>query len=119
MVEDEPAVRKMLDVALRHYGFDVREAGGGDEAIEVFERHRDTIDVVLLDVQMPTIDGPQTLAALRALDPTVRVVFMSGNTGDYSAEDLLGRGALHVLQKPFTSMSHLTQTLWQAARRTC
>jgi CheY-like chemotaxis protein len=44
-------------------------AAGGQEALDLYQRHREAIDVVLLDVRMPGLDGPQTLAALRALNP--------------------------------------------------
>jgi CheY-like chemotaxis protein len=117
VVEDEPAIRRMLELVLRYYGFTVRLAAGGGEAIELFDRHRGTIDVVLLDVQMPTIDGPQTLTALRALDARVRAVFMTGNGGAYTTEDLRRRGAVDILQKPFKSMSELARLLGQAAQQ--
>jgi two-component system OmpR family response regulator len=115
VVEDEPAVRQCLAVVLRHYGFAVREAGSGERAVEVYERHRDTIAVVLLDVQMPGLDGPQTFALLRDINPAVRAVFMSGNTGVYSAEELLALGACHVLGKPFRSLDEFAGRLWQLA----
>jgi CheY-like chemotaxis protein len=117
LVEDEPAILRMLELMLTHHGFSVREANGGSEAITIFEKHRGTIDVVLLDVQMPEIDGPQTLTVLRALDPEVAVIFMSGNTGDYSTEELLHRGARYVLQKPFRSMAELMRLLYQVSHR--
>src|SRR5438105_3921164 len=83
VVDDELGVLTMLGFALRHHGFAVRQAG--EEVVQLYQRHRGTVDVVLLDEQMPGMDGPQTFAALRNLNPEVRVVFMSGNTGDYSA----------------------------------
>ena len=96
VVEDEPWVLRMLDVALRQDGFAVRLAGSGTEAIDVYRRHRRAISLVLLDVQMPGLDGPRTLAALRKLDPHVRSCFMSGHAGMYSTEDLLALGAARV-----------------------
>ena len=115
VVEDEPAVLKMLDVALRHYGFSVLQAGGGKEALRLFAQHRDTIDVVLLDVQMPDMDGPQTLAALRKLDPNLSCCFMSANVGKYAETNLVELGAAHVLGKPFSSIADLARTLWEVA----
>jgi DNA-binding NarL/FixJ family response regulator len=73
------------------------------------------IDVVLMDVQMPGLYGPQTFTLLREIDPHVRCVFMSGNTGRYSAEELIALGASRVLSKPFASMAGLAQTLRLAA----
>lgn len=117
LVEDEPAILRMLELMLSHHGFEVYPAHGGSEAIALFEENRGAIDAVLLDVQMPEIDGPQTLTFLRALDPEIGVVFMSGNTGDYTTEELLRRGARCVLQKPFRSIAELIRILWQLAQR--
>lgn len=101
VVEDEDAFRRMLDVALWRKGLDVLLAATGDEAVAVYHEHRDVIAAVLLDVRMPDLDGPATLAALRAADPEVRAGFMSGNTGEYTTDDLLRAGAGFVIAKPF------------------
>src|SRR5262245_38673653 len=82
VVDDDPGVRRLLDRALPLHGFRVRLAAGGPEALDVFEAHHPDIDLVLLDVRMPTLDGPATLAALARIKPDVRCVFMSGDTGD-------------------------------------
>jgi DNA-binding response OmpR family regulator len=102
----------MLELALRQFGFSVRLAGDGQQALEVYRRHSDSIDVVLLDVQMPDLDGPGTLVALRRVNLSVPVVFMSADTGRYSVEDLLASGARRVFQKPF-NLDELSQFLWQ------
>lgn len=112
VVEDEPGVLQMLDVALRHYGFAVRLAASGQEAVELYRRHHPTVALALLDVQMPGLDGPGTLAALKQINPDLRFCFMSGHTGKYTDEDLLRLGAAHVLPKPFVSLSLFTRLLW-------
>jgi CheY-like chemotaxis protein len=101
VVDDEACVRGVLDLGLRHHGFAVWLAADGREALDLYRRHRAAIDVVLLDVRLPGPDGPQTLAALRELDPRVRCCFMSGDLGSYTEEDLRERGAAGVLPKPF------------------
>jgi len=116
VVEDDAAVLQMLVVVLQHYGLRVWATSGGVEAVRVYEQHRDAIAVVLLDVQMPGLDGPQTLAALQKLNTQVRVVFMSGYTDSYSVEDLLVMGAARVLLKPFRSLTELIQALGETAR---
>ncbi|HEY8504799.1 MAG TPA: response regulator, partial [Gemmataceae bacterium] len=77
VVDDEPFVLDVIEHLLRHHGFEVWPAGGGAEALALYQRHRDAVALVLLDVQMPGLDGPQTLRALRALNPDVRCCFMS------------------------------------------
>jgi CheY-like chemotaxis protein len=101
VVDDEHLVLAMLQLSLERNGFDVWLAGSGCEAIHLYQVHRNQIDVVLLDVRMPGLDGPATLDALRDLNPDVQVCFMSGDTGAYEPEALLKRGAAHVIAKPF------------------
>jgi two-component system cell cycle sensor histidine kinase/response regulator CckA len=110
VVEDDEAVRAMLALGLRQYGFAVRLAARGHEAIEIYRREKETISVVLMDVQMPDLDGPWTFIALRQINPQVRVCFMSGNTGDYDTPVLMEMGAFCVLQKPF-SLAELAAVL--------
>jgi CheY-like chemotaxis protein len=116
VVEDEPGVLRMLGMALRLYGFNVRLASGGAEGVELFRQHRAGIDLVLMDIQMPGVDGLHAFAQMRELDPRVRVVFMSGHTGAYGVEELLALGAVRVLQKPFTHLAEIPEALREAAR---
>jgi CheY-like chemotaxis protein len=101
VVDDEHLVRIMVQLALERNGFDVWLASNGREAIQLYRRHRDRIDVVLLDVRMPGQDGPQTLDALRELNPQVIACFMSGDSGTYLPEELRQRGAAYIIAKPF------------------
>jgi hypothetical protein len=59
--------------------------------------------------------GPAVAADLRPVNPHVRCCSMSGSTGDYTAEELLALGAVHVLHKPFSSLSSLSQLLRETA----
>src|SRR5207249_2835949 len=93
VVDDEQQVRRVLELALSREGLTVWSAPGGKEAVELYARHRERIGVVLLDVQMPEMDGPCTLGALLQLNPHVRAVFISGHTGKYDSEQLLAMGA--------------------------
>src|SRR5262249_5668665 len=65
--EDEPGVLRMLGMALRLYGFDVHLAGGGAEGVALFRQHRENLDLVLMDVQMPEVDGPCAFAQIREI----------------------------------------------------
>jgi CheY-like chemotaxis protein len=101
VVDDEHMVRAIVQLGLERQGFNVWTASGGREALRLYRKHRDDIAVVLLDVRMPGLDGPQTLEALRELNPEVRACFMSGDTGAYGPEELRQRGAACVIAKPF------------------
>jgi CheY-like chemotaxis protein len=101
VVDDEHMVRIMLQLGLERSGFGVWLASNGQEAIQLYREHRESIDVVLLDIRMPGLDGPQTLEALREMNPDIRACFMSGYLGDYAPEELRQHGAACVLPKPF------------------
>lgn len=114
VVDDDSGVRNLIDQCLRHRGFDVAVVGNGEEAVELYAEDPKRFQIILLDVQMPGMNGPQTLEALKAVDPQVCVVFMSGNTGRYSHEELLSLGAVQVILKPFLSISAVAKMLEEA-----
>ena len=100
VVDDEQLIREVLNRFLHLAGFRVFLAANGHEAVELYRNEAAGIDAVLLDVRMPGVDGPATLAALRCLDPHVRCCFMSGDLGFHSPEDLFRLGALALFEKP-------------------
>src|SRR5262249_21178076 len=112
IADDDPVVRRLLEVTLTRLGFRVYLASDGSEAVEVYRRQRAAVGVALLDAQMPGLDGAATLAALRAIDPGVRVLLMSGNRREYTPEQLGGVGVAEFLVKPF-----LPEEVAQALRR--
>ena len=101
VVDDEPVVRAVLCLGLEGSGFRVLQAANGQEALTTYRQHGRDINLVLLDVRMPGLDGPQTLRALRDIDPAVRCCFMTGDAGGYGQAELLRLGAGCVLGKPF------------------
>jgi CheY-like chemotaxis protein len=111
VVDDEPTLREMLNLGMRQQGFAVWLAADGLEALDQYRRHRETIDVVLMDVWMPGLDGPQALVALRQLNPRIRCCFMSGDLGSYTETSLCDLGAAAVLRKPF-QLFDVVQLLW-------
>jgi CheY-like chemotaxis protein len=101
LIADDMALNlTLLKFELESRGFIAWLAVDGDDAIDLYRRHRDEIDVVLLSVQMPGIDGPQTLEVLRRINPQVAACFLLGNDAEYSQEELFNRGAVCVFTKP-------------------
>jgi CheY-like chemotaxis protein len=101
VADDMALILTLLKFELESRGLAVWLAVDGDDAVDLYRRHRDDIDLVLLDVHMPGLDGPHTLEALQRLDPAVVACFMSGNLGTHTEEELLDRGAARVFSKPF------------------
>ncbi len=112
VVDDDFVMRELLRRILQEQGFRVSLAGGGVEAVQIYQRHGKDIDLVLLDVRMPILDGPQTVKALQHLNPAVRCCLMSGGLGPSDAAELGRLGALRFFTKPFIA-SELVQVLRQ------
>jgi CheY-like chemotaxis protein len=101
VVDHNPLMRLFLASVLPRYGFAVHAAGTGEEALDLYRRHREALSLVLLDVEMPGLDGPQTLTALRELNPSVRCCLMTGGAHGFTPQQLRELGAIAFLQKPF------------------
>jgi two-component system cell cycle sensor histidine kinase/response regulator CckA len=101
LVEDEEAVRSFAARALRMRGYNVLEASGGEEALEIVRNDATKIDLVITDVVMPNMDGPTMVRHVKQLKPNLAVIFMSGyaeeafRRNDQNSEDI------HFLPKPF------------------
>jgi len=98
IVDDEPGIRQAVKQVLDYEGMEVRAAGSGGEAITLYSDFRP--HVVFLDVKMAGLDGLETLARLRALDPEAVVVMISGHGTIATAVDATQRGAFDFLEKP-------------------
>jgi two-component system cell cycle sensor histidine kinase/response regulator CckA len=102
VVDDEAAVRSAVWEILQAMGYLVLEAGSGEEALRICAGHKDPIHLLLTDVGMPVMSGPEVAQQLARLRPKTRVLYMSG----YSDDALIRRGVVEqgaaFLQKPFT-----------------
>jgi CheY-like chemotaxis protein len=102
-VEDEVALRDLIHRVLAKGGYTVLAAGDGLEAVALAEAHAGRIDLAVTDVVMPRMSGPELAARLRARDPGVRLLYVSGYTADQlRSQTDLGADAT-LLAKPFTS----------------
>jgi len=108
VVEDESAVRRLVRTVLEEAGYQVREVASGRDALAYLEQRSSEIDLILSDVVMADITGPELVAHLAPLSHSTRLMFMS----DFADSQLLSRGlaegSIGVLHKPFTpaELSH-------------
>jgi two-component system, cell cycle sensor histidine kinase and response regulator CckA len=111
LVEDNPAVRRMAVEVLRGAGYEVLVAPSGGDALRTAAVHDGRVDLLLTDVVMPGITGPELAREFAARYPRIRILYMSGYTEDAIGNHGFRRRTMRVLQKPFTH-----DTLTQAVR---
>jgi PAS domain S-box-containing protein len=102
VVEDESAVRRLIDEALRKYGYRVLEAAHGEEAVRIAQDRTTRIRLVITDVVMPGMSGRELASRLSEHQPDLRVLYMSGYTDDAVVRHGLVDASMFFLQKPFT-----------------
>ena len=82
-------------------GLQVMVAQNGQMGIDLFKQHHHQIHVILLDMQMPIMNGAETFQALRAFDPNVKVILSSGHDETEATQRFVGQGLAAFLQKPY------------------
>ena len=102
-MEDEPALRELAAESLRRLGYTVLPAANGIEALAGAEQHLGQIDVVVTDVVMPQMGGPELVEKLRHRQSGFGVIFMSGYTEVAALENASIAPGASLLNKPFSS----------------
>jgi CheY-like chemotaxis protein len=102
LVDDDHTIREMGRQMIEMIGFTTLTAGDGREALDAYREGGSAIDVVLLDLTMPCMDGVEALRELRLIDPEVRVVISSGYTENDIASRFAGMAPSAFIQKPYT-----------------
>ena len=101
VADDDKTVRRVTRQMLEFMGFSVIEAADGVDAVREFERHRDGLVLVLLDMTMPRMSGEETFRELRRLDQSIPVLLMSGYNEQDATNRFTGKGLAGFVQKPF------------------
>lgn len=110
LIDDEDAVREAARRMLKKAGFEVLEAASGDEGAEMFCRHAASLNAVILDLNMPGLDGFEVYEVIREVRPDMRVIVWSGVDEAAAREKLAKFGTPVILEKP-TSARELAVTL--------
>ena len=100
LVEDQPAVRQMVGIILRAYGYRVLEAAGPDEALQLFAEN--PVELLVTDVGMPKMNGAELAKRLQAARPGLRILFLSGYSTEARVHDWKAVPGCGFLQKPFS-----------------
>ena len=101
LVDDDASILEIMRHTLESYGYRVRSAEDGAQAIGLYALHREDIAVVLTDMMMPVMDGSALIKAMRRINPNVRIIATSGIHGSEAAATAVG--VKHFLAKPFAS----------------
>ncbi len=102
LVDDEESLIALGARMLEHLGFTVLTAADGLQAVDSYRERGKEIDLVLMDLTMPHMDGAEAFGELRRLNPDIRVVLASGYSHEDVASRFAGKGLAGVLQKPYT-----------------
>jgi len=110
LVDDEEMILEVGRGMLEKLGYHVFTAGSGKEALETYQRERERIDLVILDMILPDMPGKKIFEEIRAIYPPVKVLLASGYSLNGQAQEILAGGCLGFIQKPFT-MNELSRRL--------
>ena len=113
LAEDDDTVRRMVRLVLLREGFQVIEAANGVAALEAWQATRPTLAVLVADVEMPLMGGPELARRLLQVHPGVRVILMSGYVADDALRAAIPAADVTFLQKPF-DVSALLQVVRDA-----
>jgi len=102
LVDDEQMVLDVTAQMIERLGYTVIQARNGREAIERFRENPDAVSLVILDMIMPEMGGGEVFDQLKRIDPRVKVLLASGYSMQGQAREIMNRGCIGFIQKPFT-----------------
>src|SRR5215210_5254081 len=100
VIDDEVGIRESMRRTLEYQGYHFIGAATGQEGLALIDR--EAPDLVFLDIKMPGMDGLEVLERIKAINPTVPVVIVSGHGNVQTAFDARDRGAAGFIEKPFS-----------------
>ncbi|HUC98440.1 MAG TPA: MASE1 domain-containing protein, partial [Candidatus Polarisedimenticolaceae bacterium] len=102
LAEDEQGMARLLENSLQHEGYHVLAAKDGAEAIDVYERHRNEIDVVVTDLGLPKISGSEVIREMKKQNPEVKIIVTTGYLEPESKSELLAAEVKEYIYKPYS-----------------
>ncbi|MBN1105899.1 MAG: response regulator [Deltaproteobacteria bacterium] len=101
LVDDEETIREVGREVLKALGYQVMTAGDGEEAVRLYQRQWRGIDLVLLDMVMPKMDGVEVYKCMKRINPLVKVLVITGCGSGEKTTEIMDRGCNGYIQKPF------------------
>ncbi len=115
IVDDDPAIRKVLGISLENSGFEVISSEGGPEALSLLQEGKTEPDCILLDIRMPGLSGIEVLTRIKEEFPLISVIMLTAQTDLEVAIDTMRKGAFDYIVKPVRKL-HLVETIKKALR---
>lgn len=112
VVDDEENIREIASATLEKFGYKVRSAANGEEALKLMDELDEKVSVILTDIAMPVMDGVELISNIRARNDLLSIIAMSGLMNPEQAEAVRSKGVNDVLEKPFS-----TETLLNSIKR--
>ncbi|KIX11512.1 response regulator [Dethiosulfatarculus sandiegensis] len=103
MVDDEQALLEITARLLKTQGYQIITAGSGDEALALYKKQEATIDLVVMDLNMPGMGGDKCLQEILKISPEAKVIITSGYLRDLDSKDISAAGAAGYIEKPYKS----------------
>jgi CheY-like chemotaxis protein len=108
LIDDEPMVTDICEMMIKRLGYRVLKAHSGSEGIELFMAHKNCIDLIISDFNMPGMNGQEVVNTLRIMGHSVKVLLSSGGLSATEEKEVFVNGFHGLLKKPFsmTTLSH-------------
>ncbi len=101
VVDDEYNIRSMMKEIMESSGLRVLTAGDGRAGLDIYQRHKKDIDLIIMDIIMPIMDGRTAFNEIRKINPKQKIFIISGYVEQKDLQDMLDKGAVGYLHKPF------------------
>ncbi len=102
VVDDEPEIRKLVSAMVRQFGYEVMTADSGEHALTLYKNHKGPIALLITDVVAPGMSGPMLADKLCALQPNLKVLYISGYDNTHVVQKYVVERGHALLAKPFT-----------------
>jgi two-component system cell cycle sensor histidine kinase/response regulator CckA len=102
VVDDEPEIRKLVSAMVRQFGYEVLTADSGEHALTLYRNHKAPIELLIADVVAPGMSGPMLADKLTALQPDLKVLYISGYDDTHVVQKYVVERGHALLAKPFT-----------------
>jgi CheY-like chemotaxis protein len=115
LIDDDKMVVKITEAMLKKIGYKIIKAYSGQEALNLFQKYRNQIDLIICDMIMPNMNGFELGYKLRKIDPRVKLLLSSGSLIDEDEKDIANRGFDGLIKKPY-KLNDLSQKIDEILR---